>query len=410
MAEPAWDYVLAASHARRLDPELIMSALKRTILGGEDRYSERELCRLAGVDPDLARKLWRAMGFADIDPDTKAYTESDLEALQQGRAALQAREEDVVVQHTRVISSLLARVADVLGASMVEDIGRYRNAGLSDDEVAAAAVAQATILDVTSLMEYLFRRQLVTAVARQLTSGEEVPGPEEAPCAVIFADLVGFTSLSQQLDDAELATLVTRFQSEAHELVSANGGRVVKTLGDEVMVIVDDVTAGAEIALRFVEVFAEDELVPQARVGMAWGPVLALQGDYYGPTVNLASRLVSMARPGTVLASPDAHSVLEEAAVGRWSRLRPHRVKGIGWTTAWVLRREQAQAGDGERRPWWKPLLAPAAADREVGDGEVGDGDVAADGAAEGPAEGTGDEPEEGGGRNASQLRGGVPL
>jgi adenylate cyclase len=242
---------------------------------------------------------------------------------------------------------------------MVEDITSYRRAGLPDDEVAAAAVAQATILDLTSLMEYLFRRQLATAVARQLTSADDMAEAGETPCGVLFADLVGFTSLSQQLDDAELARLVTRFQAEAHDLVSAHGGRVVKTLGDEVMVICDEAPAAADIALRFVETFAEDELVPQARVGLAWGPVLALQGDYFGPTVNLASRLVSMARPGSVLVSPEAHAELADQEPGRWSRLRPHRVKGIGWVTAWVLRREQPVGGEGQRRPWWRPSAPP---------------------------------------------------
>ena len=113
-----------------------------------------------------------------------------------------------------------------------------------------------------------------------------------------FLDLVGYTALSQELDADELAELVDRFEALTHDTVAELGGRVVKTIGDEVMFVAEDTAQAATIALRLTERTGTDEVLPLARAGLACGTVLARDGDYYGPVVNLAHRLVELARPG----------------------------------------------------------------------------------------------------------------
>jgi adenylate cyclase len=330
-----WEYLLEGGWQD--EPALVLSALKLALLGGRDDFDESALSRAAGVDVATIRQLWRAMGFADPEPGARAYTRADLEALRRVQAALAARGESTLIQHAQVLSSLLARAADVVATGLTADIEGYQKAGLPDADAAAAAVVQLRMLEVSELLDYLFRRQLVTALTRQLTADSDIRVAAPPAAAVIFADLVGFTSLSQQIEDDDLALLVTRFQSVAFDLVAAGGGRIVKTLGDEVMVVCDDISAAADIATRLSRAYTDDELLPAVRVGMAYGPVLSVQGDYFGPTVNLASRLVSMARPGSVVISEDTQRALGATSAHEATKLRTRRLKGLGWTALFVL-------------------------------------------------------------------------
>jgi adenylate cyclase len=156
-----------------------------------------------------------------------------------------------------------------------------------------------------------------------------------------FADLVGFTSLTRGMEREGLLALVDRFDAEARERVTRGGGRIVKTIGDEVMFVVPDARSGAEIALDLARI--EDvEGLPPVRVGIAHGDVLLRHGDVFGETVNLASRLVSLARPSTVLADRNAAAELEGDGRYEVLRLRPRRVRGYEHLAAHVLRRRES--------------------------------------------------------------------
>ena len=156
------------------------------------------------------------------------------------------------------------------------------------------------------LLEYVWRRHLQAATRRAML--HRTRGVDEGVrpvMAVGFADMVGFTVLSQHLGDEELAAVVARFEELAHDTVVALGGRVVKMIGDEVMFVVQTATGAAQIGLSLAEAYAGDDLLSDVRVALALGPVLVKDGDFYGPVVNLASRLVNVARPGTVLISDE---------------------------------------------------------------------------------------------------------
>jgi Adenylate and Guanylate cyclase catalytic domain len=134
--------------------------------------------------------------------------------------------------------------------------------------------------------------------------------------------------------------------------VVALGGRVVKMIGDEVMFVVPTATDAAEIGLSLAETYAGDDLLSDVRVALAIGPVLVKDGDFYGPVVNLASRLVGVANPGTVLVSDELRNALEdEGASGFETRaLRTRTLKDIGRVQVWKLSRVGSEPGADRRR------------------------------------------------------------
>src|SRR5205085_7361164 len=141
---------------------------------------------------------------------------------------------------------------------------------------------------------------------------------------------VGFPARSQQREDHALAKIVARFEATAYDTVGSLGGRVVKMIGDEVMFSVDDVRTGLEIGLSLAEAYHDDESLSDVRVGLACGPVLEREGDLYGPTVNLASRIVSIAYAASVVTSADIRDQLVDAPGLRWKSLRTRYLKNIG--------------------------------------------------------------------------------
>lgn len=153
-----------------------------------------------------------------------------------------------------------------------------------------------------------------------------------------FTDLVGFTALSRGLDDDALREVIERFEEMAHAAISSHGGRLVKMIGDEVMFVVQDPCAAAEIGLRLSDAFSEDESMPPVRVGMAYGQVVPRDSDYLGTTVNMAHRIVAVARRGTVLISDELRRAIESDGRFFVRRTPIRSLKGLGRVRLWALR------------------------------------------------------------------------
>ena len=153
-----------------------------------------------------------------------------------------------------------------------------------------------------------------------------------------FADIVGYTSTVRHTGVDELAALLESFEENAAETIVANHGRVVKSLGDEVLFVADTAQDAAEIAVRLSDPARAARGLPQLRVGMALGRVLARFGDVYGPAVNLASRLTSLARPGTVLVDRELARALRGDEAYRLQPRRPAAVRGYSRLRSWSLR------------------------------------------------------------------------
>ena len=129
-------------------------------------------------------------------------------------------------------------------------------------------------------------------------------------CGIGFADLTGFTSLTQRLTPTELSELLVEFAGAVNDVVLADGGRIVKFIGDEVMWVSSTPEQLAKVAFDLVEHPGAREAGLQVRAGLAYGQVLAIAGDYFGNPVNLAARLAAAASPGQVLVSTDVRDEL----------------------------------------------------------------------------------------------------
>jgi adenylate cyclase len=154
-----------------------------------------------------------------------------------------------------------------------------------------------------------------------------------------FADMVAFTQMSRELDELDLARVVERFEETASDVVAANGGRLVKTLGDEVLFSAETPQLGAELALCIAEAIKEETEVPDVRVGVAYGPVVPLMGDLFGTTVNLAARLTSIARPGSIVVDAGLAAELEQSESYEITRIVRRPARGLGIIQPYVLRR-----------------------------------------------------------------------
>ena len=312
--------------------------LAETLLGAAV-FTADEAAREAGVDPAQARPLWRALGFPPADGDARLFTRSDVDVLRAVRALTETQHADPghVLQLTRVIGQSLARVADAQATVAAERLERDRPDPTAGEVAVPDLVRRIEALapSLEQFLGYVWRRHLLAALRRRSAT----PSAGDRSVTVGFADLVGFTAMSQALDVRDLATMVDRFEAIAYEHIPERGGRVVKMIGDEVMFAVDDAGFAADIAIALVDAHARDAALPDVRVGLARGPVLSWEGDLFGPTVNLASRLVNLARPGTILVADDLGERLRDDPRFELRHLRPVRLHGIGRVRAWVLRR-----------------------------------------------------------------------
>ena len=131
-------------------------------------------------------------------------------------------------------------------------------------------------------------------------------------CGIGFADLSGFTALTQLLTPTQLSDLLNEFSGVVSDVVHTDGGRVVKFIGDEVMWVTSTPERLVKVAADLVEHPRARDAGLRVRAGLAYGSVLAIGGDYFGNPVNLAARLVAAAAPGQILASTDLRDALPD--------------------------------------------------------------------------------------------------
>ena len=349
---------------RGIDPDTIESAIEsgrvgllameHLVLPEKPRFTAPEVSEAAGLPYEVTEQLWRALGFPSVSDDDASFSDYDLDALATLSRLMERgfADTDTAVLFARVVGSAMARVAET-------EVGIETGGRPTDAERLAFAdtllSSPENLFDlVADLLVYVWRRHLQAAVRRALVAERVDEAGTVTPVAVGFADLVGYTALSQQISDEALGHLVSRFEVIAHNVVTAGGGRVVKMIGDEVMFVVEDPAAAARIALTLADVFADDDMLSDVRVGLAFGPVLAQEGDYFGPVVNLASRMVNVAYPGTVVVSEDIREPLADDPELAWKSLRSRHIKDIGTIPLWVLHRQGDEPRSGRRR--FRPL------------------------------------------------------
>jgi adenylate cyclase len=311
---------------------------------GKPELRGPEVAPLAGVTGEEGRRFWQALGFPAVPGNEAAFTKRDVEALGNIASIIaddQGPDREMLLQMARATGQALSRVAHMHVLSIAERVDAVaRDESLSNNEAAdrITELAEFLVRSHEPFLGYIWRRHLVAAISHIVASTSTQNGQEEG-VTIGFADLVDFTAASQHLSETELAEAVDHFESIVYQEVPDRGGRVVKTLGDEVMFSHTSPHSAAEIALALATACEADEILPHVRVGMSFGTALAFEGDLYGPNVNLAHRLVGVARPGTVIVSDELARRLDDEDSFELVEIRDVKLKGIGRTKPWVLRR-----------------------------------------------------------------------
>jgi adenylate cyclase len=299
------------------------------ILAGEPRYTPREVAEEAGIPLEFLLAMRQAIGLARPDPDERSFDEHDLETA---RAFARLREaglpEESLLEVSRVLGSGIAQSAEAMRtvfARMLLESG-------ADEHELASRNAQATreLLPLMApLMDHTMRLHMRDQVRnQQIGRGELVEGAAQGlrHVWVCFADMVGFTRLGERVDPAELGGLVTQLTDLAIEAVTPPV-RLVKTVGDAAMFVSPAADRLVDTALTIVGRAEDDERFPELRAGAAGGVALSRGGDWYGPPVNLASRVTGVARPGSVLATRELRDAAREQFA--WSYAGEFKLRGV---------------------------------------------------------------------------------
>lgn len=277
----------------------------RTLRPETDRCTFAEAAEQAGVPHGFALRVWRAAGFPDPRPHERRFSERDVNMLVLARTLQAIVGTELVVQLMRTIGESTARIAEAEIALLRANIEAPLVAEQQLVAVAEAyaAVAENVLPRVVDAIDTLHRHHLETIGRRYSDAGTVPSAANLAYLAVGFADLAGYTGLSQTLDPGALGEMLSAFEAVTGDLIAGAGAHVVKRIGDAVMFVTSAPGIACGVAVDLVDACAAQRL-PRLRCGLAFGEVIVRQGDFHGPTVNLAARLVAAAEPGVVLTDP----------------------------------------------------------------------------------------------------------
>jgi adenylate cyclase len=291
-------------------------------------YTAAEVQERTGLPARLLIRLRRLSGLPEPAPEDRVFSEDDVAAARATKLFLDSGiAQESVDDTTAVLGEGMARVTATITAQFLET---FLQAGDSEAEVAErfAVLARQLTPAFAPVLNAAFTAHLRASVARGVLGRAELASGERAAeqiLAVCFVDMVGFTRLGGQLEVLELGTLAGRLARVA-SAAAEPPVRLIKTIGDAAMFVSPDSGALVAVGLAVLAAAAAAEL-PSLRAGIAHGPAIERAGDFYGNTVNLASRITGSARPGSVLCTRE----IRDACPDRfdWSSAGRHRLKGV---------------------------------------------------------------------------------
>ncbi|MEU0094622.1 adenylate/guanylate cyclase domain-containing protein [Kribbella sp. NPDC006257] len=308
---------------------------EQALLGGERKFTRIEVSARAGISIERAEQMWHALGFATVPDDEVAFTDGDVEALRLVAALEDDGFIDPAVESSlaRKLGQTQSRLASWQSAMFLEFLA---NSKLAADD--AIEVASLLLPAMERLQTYVWRRHLAAAAGRAVAGSDELA---RGVRVVGFADIVSYTRLTRRLSEVELGQLIERFEGMAADVVALNGGRVIKSIGDEVLFVTDTPAQGAAVALALQDKVAEAGDMPELRIGLAYGSILIRLGDVYGEVVNIAARLTSEAKPGRVLGDREIAAALDGHPAYRIRKLRRVSVRGYHHLSPYAIQRAE---------------------------------------------------------------------
>ena len=287
------------------EDRLVLLPVQRMLSQGACLTSD-EVAAACGLDVEFVLSVRRALGLSHAEADDPVFTEADADAFRalgavRGTARLP---DEGVLEVMRVVGQGLWRISEGMRTLIAESLAR---AGDTEREVAGRYVDVVEELRpvagpfLESAMRAHLREGLRTEelTPREIDSGEV---DDTWTVTVCFVDLVGFTGLGERLPTSEVVSVAGRLATLAAR-VARPPVRLIKTIGDAAMLVSTEAAPMLEAAAELVS--AAEDWLPPLRAGIAHGPAYTRGGDWYGATVNLASRVAGVAEPGSVLATED---------------------------------------------------------------------------------------------------------
>jgi adenylate cyclase len=292
----------------------------------------KDVAKATGLEPAMIERLWSSFGLPAQDLD--AMSDEDVEAMREAAGVLSTGLPLVAsLQLARVYGQALSQIADaevrLIHLYVHEPLMREGVPGLRMAEQ-METLARDLLPRSSTLMEYLHRRFLQHFVAQDVVGHMEVELDGEVDLGrlrvgICFCDLAGYTRFTEEEGDEQALSYVERFVDRVTETLP-DDARVVKTIGDEAMIVGQDIQALTEWAVRFKDDFTER---PEPRIGVHYGAALYRDGDYFGREVNLASRVVARARGGEVLVTDAVVEQVSQAGRLTFEGIGQVKLKGF---------------------------------------------------------------------------------
>jgi adenylate cyclase len=301
-------------------------------------YTLAEAAEETGLEPALLERIWTAIGISTSELDR--ISEDDLQLLRYVAAVLAAGFPLVAfLQLVRVYGHAVAQIAD----AEVRLFHLYVHEPLIRDGVPGLEMAEEMeglardLLPLASpIMDHLHQRYLQHFVEQDVVGHLETDSDDSLDLgrlrvAIAFADLAGYTRLTEEAGEEQALDVVERFVQTVEDTLP-DEARIVKSIGDAVMIVSSDAGALTEWAVGFQELQSDR---PLPRIGIHYGSVLYRDGDYYGTAVNLASRVGARAAGREVLVTREVVDAASQHL--EFSRIGEVRLKGFSRATELYL-------------------------------------------------------------------------
>jgi adenylate cyclase len=311
----------------------------------EEHYTYEEAAKETGLEPALIGRIIAALGFSPVHAET--LSADDLQLLRYVAAVLEAGLPLVaMLQLTRVYGQALARVADaevrLFHMYVHEPLMRSGASGIETAEE-MMTLTRALLPLSSPVMDHVHQRYLQHFIEQDVVGHMEsdLDGASldlgRLRVAIAFADLAGYTRLTEEEGELEAVDAVERFV-EAVETTLPDDARVIKTIGDEVMIVGPDPAALTDWAVGFQRLQSER---PLPRIGLHRGVALYRDGDYYGRDINIASRVAARSAGGEVLVTRPVVDVSGPHL--EFQRIGEVRLKGFSDSTEIFLAKQREE-------------------------------------------------------------------
>jgi adenylate cyclase len=306
--------------------------LEELFPAGEAAYTIEEMANDTGLEEALIERIWTSIGFPRSE--LEKLTAEDIQAVRYIASVIDSGFPLVAfLQLVRVYGQAMSRIAD----AEVRLFHLYVHEPLMREGVPGLEMAEEMenlardLLPLASpIMDYVHQRFLQHFVEQDMVGHMEVDLDEKedlgrVKVAIAFADLAGYTRYTEEAGEEEAVSLVERFIDAVTDTLP-DDARVVKTIGDEVMLVAQDVQALTDWAVGFQRLYRER---PTPRIGINYGVVLYRDGDYFGREVNLAARVVARARGGEVIVTDSVTDAIQTSDWLQFDDIGEVKLKGF---------------------------------------------------------------------------------